>query len=231
MHNQQVLLTGGTGGLGLGVTPELLARGAKLTLPYRQPAEVDRLKRILPAAEFTKIRFIRADLTDEATVAQLVNDMGRVDAAIHLVGGFSMGKTHEYAFDAWKADFDLNLHTTFLVCKHALATMLQTGYGRIVTVGSRGAVRPGAQLAAYCASKAAVVALTQSIAEETKDTNITANCVLPSVIDTPANREAMGAENARNWVKPESLAQTIAFLASEAAGDLRGAAIPVYGSI
>jgi NAD(P)-dependent dehydrogenase (short-subunit alcohol dehydrogenase family) len=142
-----------------------------------------------------------------------------------------MGKTHEYSYAQWKKDFDLNLNTTFLVCKHSLKKMLEHGYGRIVTVGSRGAVQPGGQLAAYCASKAGVVALTKAIADETKGTNITANSVLPSVIDTPANRQAMGSEEADQWVKPESLAQVICFLASEAAKDMRGAAIPVYGSI
>jgi NAD(P)-dependent dehydrogenase (short-subunit alcohol dehydrogenase family) len=92
-------------------------------------------------------------------------------------------------------------------------------------------VQPAGELAAYCASKAGVVALTKAIADETKGTNITANVVLPSVIDTPSNREAMGAENADQWVTPESLAQVICFLASESAKDVRGAAIPVYGSI
>jgi NAD(P)-dependent dehydrogenase (short-subunit alcohol dehydrogenase family) len=142
-----------------------------------------------------------------------------------------MGKTHEYSLAQWQQDFDLNLTTTFLVCKHSLRKMLEHGYGRIVTVGSRGAVQPGGQLAAYCASKAGVVALTQAIADETKGTHITANVVLPSVIDTPANRAAMGTANADQWVKPESLAQVICFLASEAARDVRGAAVPVYGSI
>lgn len=142
-----------------------------------------------------------------------------------------MGKTHEYSYEAWKKDFDLNLNTTFLVCKHSLRRMLEHGYGRIVTVGSRGAVQPGGQLASYCASKAGVVALTQAIADETKGTNITANVVLPSVIDTPANRNAMGTQEADKWVKPESLAQVICFLASEAAKDVRGAAVPVYGSV
>jgi NAD(P)-dependent dehydrogenase (short-subunit alcohol dehydrogenase family) len=125
----------------------------------------------------------------------------------------------------------LNLNTTFLVCKHSLRKMQSQNYGRIVTVGSRGAVEPGAQLAAYCASKAGVVALTQAIAAETKGTDITANTVLPSTIDTPTNRAAMGADNAAQWVSPESLAGVICFLASEAAGDLRGAAIPVYGDL
>lgn len=231
MQGQQVLITGGTGGLGLGVTPAILQQGAKVTIPYQNEREVERLKSVLPASQFETIRFVAVDLTQETAVAQLINDLGQVDVLIHLVGGFSMGKTHEYSFTAWKQDFDLNLNTTFLVCKHSLGKMLQTGYGRIVTVGSRGAQHPAGQLAAYCAAKAGVVALTQAIADETKGTNITANVVLPSVIDTPANRQAMGDANAHQWVKPQSLAQVICFLASPGAGDIRGAAIPVYGNI
>jgi NAD(P)-dependent dehydrogenase (short-subunit alcohol dehydrogenase family) len=225
------LLTGGTGGLGLGVTPTVLAQGATLvTIPYVKTQEVERLKGVLSSTDLTRIRFVETNLTDEASVEQLVNGMERVDALIHLVGGFSMGKTHEYSYSQWQQDFNLNLDTTFLVCKHSLKRMLEQNYGRIVTVGSRGAVQPGAELAAYSASKAGVVALTQAIADETKGTNITANVVLPSVIDTPTNRAAMGGENANRWVKPESLAEVICFLASEAAKDIRGAAVPVYGS-
>ncbi|NJN38737.1 MAG: 3-oxoacyl-ACP reductase FabG [Acaryochloridaceae cyanobacterium CSU_3_4] len=230
MRNRQVLITGGTGGLGLGVTPQVLAMGAEVTLPYIAESEVERLKQILSPAELVRTHFVATDLGKEASVAELVEGMDRVDALIHLVGGFSMGKTHEYAFADWQRDLNLNLNTTFLVCKHSLKRMLQHNYGRIVTVGSRGAVQPGGQLAAYCAAKAGVVALTQAIAEETKGTNITANVVLPSIIDTPSNREAMGADNAAQWVKPESLAQVICFLASDAAKDVRGAAIPVYGN-
>ena len=231
MQGKQVLLTGGTGGLGLGVTQVALDRGANLTLPYINSQEVTRLKQTLSPENFSRIQFVSVNLLDEKAVEQLVNDMERVDVLIHLVGGFSMGKTHEYGFDDWKRDFDLNLHTTFLACKHCLRKMRERGYGRIVTVGSRGAVEPAGELAAYCASKAGVVALTKAIAAETKGTNITANVVLPSVIDTPSNRAAMGDENADTWVKPQSLGEVIAFLASEAAGDVRGAAVPVYGSI
>jgi NAD(P)-dependent dehydrogenase (short-subunit alcohol dehydrogenase family) len=231
MKGKQILLTGATGGLGLGVTPLVLAQGAIVTIPYRKVQDLDRLKRSLSADDMARISFVYADLQDEQSVERLVNDMLRVDVLIHLVGGFAMGKTHEYSFADWQRDFDLNLNTTFLTCKHSLRRMLEHGYGRIVTVGSRGAVEPGAQLAAYCASKAGVVALTKAIADETKGTNITANVVLPSIIDTPTNRAAMGSENAYNWVKPQSLAQVICFLASEAAQDVRGAAIPVYGSI
>ncbi len=231
MKNKHVLLTGGTGGLGLGVTPAVLAQGAQVTIPYVQAMEVERLKKVLPPDDFARIHFELVDLSDEQSVQNLVNSMERVDILIHLVGGFSMGKTHEYPLEQWKKDFDLNLNTTFLTCKHSLGRMLEQDYGRIVTVGSRGAVEPGGQLAAYCASKAGVVALTKAIADETKGKNITANVVLPSIIDTASNREAMGAANATKWVKPESLANVICFLASEAAQDIRGAAIPVYGNV
>ncbi|MFM6040087.1 MAG: 3-oxoacyl-ACP reductase FabG, partial [Sphaerospermopsis kisseleviana] len=220
MKGKQVLLTGGTGGLGLGVTPAVLAQGADVTIPYRSLKDVERLKGILSPADIARIKFIPANLQDEASVKQVINSMMRVDVLIHLVGGFSMGKTHEYSFDSWKHEFELNLNTTFLTCKYSLKRMLENGYGRIVTVGSRASVEPAGQLAAYSAAKAGVIALTKAIADETKGTNITANTVLPSVIDTPTNREAMGAENADKWVKPESIAEVICFLASEAAKDV-----------
>jgi NAD(P)-dependent dehydrogenase (short-subunit alcohol dehydrogenase family) len=163
-------------------------------------------------------------------VISLISQMDRLDGLIHLVGGFSMGPTADYNYGDWKKDFELNTHTAFLLCKHSLKKMQAQNYGRIVTIGSRGAVQPVGQLAAYCASKAALVALTKAIADETKGTNITANVVLPSVIDTPTNREAMGTDQADQWVTPASLAKVICFLASEAAGDIRGAAVPVYGN-
>ncbi len=230
MKGKQVLLTGGTGGLGTGVTKVALAQGARLTIPYRSLVEVEHLKRSLSASEFEQLRLVAADLLDEREISQLVDDMGHVDVLIHLVGGFAMGPTHEFSFADWKYQLDLNLNTTFLTCKHSLRKMLEHNYGRIVTIGSRGAVQPSGQLAAYCAAKAGVIALTQAIADETKGKNITANVVLPSVIDTPQNRQAMGEANTDRWVKPESLGQVICFLASESARDVRGAAIPVFGN-
>lgn len=230
MKDKQVLLTGGTGGLGLEVTPAVLATGAYLTLTYRREAGVNRLKEHLSAQDFAKIRFVKANLNEESVVEQLVNDLTRVDVLIHLVGGFSMSPTEQLSFADWQQSFDLNLNTTFLLCKHCLRLMKDHGYGRIVTIASRGALQPAAQLAAYCAAKAGVVALTQAIAQETKNMDITANVVLPSVIDTSTNREAMGTTQVANWVQPASLAQVICFLASEAARDIRGAAIPVYGN-
>lgn len=231
MKNKHVLLTGGSGELGLGITPVVLAQGAVVTIPYRNPKNVEQLKTMVSREDYVRMQFVSTDLQDEQSVQQLIDAMPRVDVLIHLVGGFAMGKTHTYPFTDWQRDFNLNLSTTFLACKHSLRRMLEQDYGRIVTVASRGAVEPGEQLAAYCASKAGVVALTKAIADETKGTNITANVVLPSIVDTPANRAAMGSEQADHWVKPASLAQVICFLASEAAQDVRGAAVPVYGSI
>lgn len=232
MKDKHILLTGGTGGLGMGMTPTLLAQGVcAVTIPFRNPKEMERLKTILQPKALAKVHFVETNLLDDSAVEQLVNGMERVDVLIHLVGGFSMGATHEYSFDQWKRDIDLNLNAAFLVCKYSLKRMLENGYGRIVTLGSRGAVQPSGQLAAYSAAKAGLVALTQAIADETKGTQITANVVLPSVIDTPGNRASMGEAEADRWVKPESLAQVICFLASTAAQDLRGAIVPVYGSI
>jgi NAD(P)-dependent dehydrogenase (short-subunit alcohol dehydrogenase family) len=231
MGGRHFLITGGTGGLGRGVVTVALAQGADLTLPYVKPEEVERLQSGLSSQVAERITFVSADLSDEAAVMGLISRIEQLDATIHLVGGFAMGPTPEFSYADWRHQLDLNLNTTFLVLKHSLHKMLTQNYGRIVTVGSRGAEQPTGQLAAYCAAKAGVVALTKAIADETKGTDITANVVLPSVINTPANRAAMGDGDAHRWVKPESLGEVICFLASDAARDIRGAAIPVYGSL
>lgn len=230
MQGRKVLLTGGTGGLGQGILPSVLAQGGLITIPYVHEEDAEAVKKMLTAKQLEQISLVQADLTDESNISQIIKDMGKVEILIHLVGGFDMGEVHQYGLADWQKTFDLNLLTTFLACKHSLQSMREHNYGRIITVGSRGAVDPAPQLAAYSAAKAGVVALTQAIAKETKEFNITANSILPSVIDTPANREAMGEEDSDKWVKPASIAQIICFLASEVAQDVSGAAIPVYGA-
>lgn len=230
MKDRYALITGGSGGLGTAVTAHLLAQGARITVPVLDDRQAGYLREALgDAAE--QVAQPRANLLEEADVQRVIEGMPRVDVAVHLVGGFAMGDTDTFALADFRGQLDLNVVTAFLVIKHALRRMKEGGYGRIVTVGSRAALRPGPQQAAYAAAKAGVVALTQSVAEETRTLDITANCVLPSVIDTPANRAAMGDANAHQWVKPERLAEAIAFLASEAAGDLRGTTLPVYGRV
>src|SRR5690606_25003378 len=230
MRDRHVLITGGSGGLGTAVTALLLARGARVTVPVVDEAQAERLRAAL-GGDADRVAQPRADLRQEAEVQRVVDAMERVDAAVCLVGGFAMGPTDGFALEDLRTQLALNLVTTFLVSKHGLRRMKEGGYGRIVTVASRAAVEPTAGLAAYAAAKAGVLALTRAVAEETRALDVTANCVLPSIIDTPANRAAMGDAKAHEWVAPQRLAESIAFLASEAAGDLRGAALPVYGRV
>lgn len=200
-----------------------------MTVPVHERADGDRLLADLgPLA--SHVVLAPCDLRDEAQVAALVEGMVRLDALVHLVGGFAMGPTAEFTLEAFHQQIELNVTITFLAVKQALRRMQSAGYGRIVTVASRAAVEPSGASSVYSACKAAVLAFTRAVADETRGTDITANCVLPSIIDTPANRAAMGEADAGKWVKPERLAETIGFLASEEAGDLRGSAIAVYGS-
>lgn len=230
MKDRHVLITGGSGGLGTAVTGLLLARGAHVTVPVVDDRQAGHLREALGTAA-DAVALPHADLRQEADVQRVVEGMKRVEVVVHLVGGFAMGDTDTFAVEDFRGQLELNVVTAFLVIKHALRRMKEASYGRIVTVGSRAAVEPGPQLAAYAAAKAGVVALTKAVAEETRTLDITANCVLPSVIDTPANRAAMGERDADLWVKPARLAEAIAFLASEAAGDLRGSTLPVYGRV
>jgi NAD(P)-dependent dehydrogenase (short-subunit alcohol dehydrogenase family) len=230
MKDRHALITGGSGGLGTAVTALVLARGAHVTVPVVDDRQAGYLRAALgDAAE--RVAQPRADVRREADVQRVIDGMPRVDVVVHLVGGFAMGDTDAFAVEGFREQLELNLVTAFLVVKHGLRRMKEHGYGRIVTVGSRAAVEPGPQQAAYAAAKAGVVALTRSVAEETRALDITANCVLPSIIDTPANRAAMGDAEASKWVAPARLAEVIAFLGSAAAGDLRGAALPVYGRV
>jgi NAD(P)-dependent dehydrogenase (short-subunit alcohol dehydrogenase family) len=229
MAERYVLVTGGTGALGRAVTRALLQSGARVVVPvYRPEEEPGLLAGLGPLTD--RLTLTPADLLSEHSVVQLLGAMPQLHALVHLVGGFAMGPVEDCPVDTARGQLELNVMAAFIVIKHAVARMRHTGHGRIVTIGSRAAVEPAAQQAIYSASKAALVALTRAVAAETRGTDITANCVLPSIIDTPANRAAMGEENAARWVKPESLAEVVAFLASEAAGDVRGAAVPVYGS-
>ncbi len=227
---RHVVVTGGTGGLGGAVVRAFLERGAHVTVTYRDERDAEALRASVGSAA-VRLTTVRADLRREAEVEALYAGMARVDALAHLVGGFTMAAAHEMPLDAWQAHLELTLTTTFVACKHALGRMRAQNYGRIVTVGSRAVAEPGANTGAYAAAKSGVAALTRVIAAETKGTDITANCVLPSIIDTPANRAAMGEAHAGQWVKPESLAAVIAFLASDEARDVRGALVPVYGGV
>ncbi len=223
--DRTVLITGANGGLGRAVTKTFLEAGATAAGVYLPGP---------PPVEHERFFGIEADLSTPegaaAAVERARSRTGRLDALIHLVGGFAGGKPVAETDDAtWKRMLDMNLNSAFYAMRASLPALLGAGRGRIVAVGSRTAVEPVAGLSAYGVSKAALVALVRTVALEVKDTGVTANAVLPSVIDTPANRAANPKADFTKWVKPGSIAQLILWLASDAAADVNGAIIPIYG--
>lgn len=232
MNGKKVVITGGTGGLGLGVTPAVLKTGANVCIPYMREENKDRLKTKLGADEFSKIKFVKTDLTNEKSVESMYESNGGVDVLLHLAGGFNMGSIDSFSYDDFQKLIAVNLNTAFLASKHALKYMKKSGYGRIVTIGARPALQPPGNMGAYAASKAGLIALTKAIADDTKsEKDVTANVVLTSIIDTPDNRAGMGDANASSWVSPDSLAEAILFLGSPNAKDMRGTLLEVYGKV
>jgi NAD(P)-dependent dehydrogenase (short-subunit alcohol dehydrogenase family) len=165
----------------------------------------------------------------DAMVAQALAH-GPIDALVHLLGGFGGGQPISETSDkTWDGMMTLNLRAAFCAMRAVLKPMTAAKYGRIVAVGSRAGVEPIPNFAGYSVSKAGLVALVKNVAAESKDLGITANVVLPSTIDTPLNRQAMPQADFSRWVSPESIAKTLVWLASAAAGDVSGAVVPIYG--
>ena len=228
-----VMVTGAAGNLGSAVAQAFQAAGAKLVLVDRA---ADRLQRLFPDLVDSPNYFLATsvDMTDadavEAMVDEAVKRFGRVDVLVNTVGGFRAGTpVHETSFETWDFLLNLNARTVFTASRAIIPHMLREGSGRIVNVAARAALKGGARMAAYSVSKSGVVRLTESMAAELKKDGINVNCVLPGTIDTPQNRKAMPKANHSRWVKPEAIADVIVFLASDAAGAVQGAAIPVYG--
>ncbi len=217
-----VVITGASGGLGAAVVEAFAAAGAATVV------EISRAGRSSASEE------IHADLAVPDDAARAIETVyarhGRIDVIAHLVGGFAGGRPVGETDDAvWQAMLSMNLNAAFYVARAALPRMIAARRGRFLAVASRTAVEPAAGLSAYGASKAGLVALVRTIALETRSTGVTANVVLPSVIDTPANRAANPAADFSRWVQPAAIARLLVWLASDAAGDVNGAAIPIYG--
>lgn len=223
--NREVIVTGGTGALGKSVVERLLAAGATVHIPVYDREELEDF----PFDRHDAVRLHEAlDLGVESDVARLFEATSSLYASIHVAGGFAMGPIAETDFAVWERMMRMNATTCFLCCREAARRMSAEG-GRIVNVAARPALVPTAQMSAYAASKAAVAALTLSLAEELSERAIWVNAVVPSIIDTPANRNAMPEADHDAWPKPEAIAQTIAFLASPQNAVTRGALVPVYG--
>jgi NAD(P)-dependent dehydrogenase (short-subunit alcohol dehydrogenase family) len=216
-----VLIAGGSGALGQTVVPAFSMAGAQVITVDRNP----------PSVQVGGRAAMKADVTDEADVQRLVDDVirtrGRIDTLINLVGGFAMGRVVETDASLWQRMLTMNLTTAFLLSKAVLPHMVARGTGRIVHVAAWAAVEPFPGAAAYIVSKSSLLALIKVLAMELSGSGVTVNGVLPNTIDTPANRASMPQTDPSTWTKPESIADTLLFLASEEAHQISGAAIPI----
>lgn len=223
------LVTGAAGSLGQAVVAAFARAGAHLICA---DLAGDRLQAIYGNAPDHVI--LAMDLTDEAAVQEGISRVaaqsGRIDILVNVAGGFRMGPAlRDTPTETWDFMMDLNARSVFLATRAVLPHMLAQQFGRIVNVAARAAVQPKGRMAPYCASKAAVITFTESLAAEHKQDDINVNCILPGTIDTPQNRSDMSDADFATWVPPAALADVILFLASDAARAVNGAAIPVYG--
>ena len=231
--NKTALITGGSGGLGTAVTSAFLDEGATVYVSYIIDQEVSDLKAAVHNHD--NLHCIKADLTDETSVKNLFKEISaahsQLDVLANLIGGFWMGgDISETPFESWNHMIKLNLTTTFLCVREAFSAMKAAG-GNIFTVSARAAQELPPGMAAYTTSKAAVLALTETLAKEGAPFNIRANAILPSIIDTETNRQAMPDADFSNWVAPEDIARTIVSLSGDAAGVVSGTAVKVYGKV
>jgi NAD(P)-dependent dehydrogenase (short-subunit alcohol dehydrogenase family) len=228
-----VLVAGGTGALGGAVSRAFLEEGARVAVTYRKAEEFAALSAAAGAGS-SRLDGHATDVTDEAAVRELVRAIrarhGRLDVLVNCVGAFGGGEP------LWESDarlldrmLDANLRSGHSLVRAAVPAMLEGGGGAVVNVASRAAFDHAAGIAAYAASKAAAVALLDSLAADLKGTDVRVNSVLPGVIDTEANRRAMPGADFSKWTRPEDIARVIRFLCGDGAGAVRGAAIPVYG--
>jgi NAD(P)-dependent dehydrogenase (short-subunit alcohol dehydrogenase family) len=220
-RDQHVVITGGDGGLGHAVVRTFAAAGAICHLPVRGEATA-------PPADGVQVTG-GIDLTDEPAVERYYGSLPPLAASVHLAGGFAAQPIAETTRADLERLLSINLVTAFLCSREAVKSMRRRGGGRIVNVAARVVEAPAAGMIAYTVSKAAVASLTRSLAEEVKAEGILVNAVLPSIIDTPANRAAMPKADHARWPQPTELAQAVLWLASSENVLTSGALVPVYG--
>jgi NAD(P)-dependent dehydrogenase (short-subunit alcohol dehydrogenase family) len=233
LSGKVVIISGAGGNLGGAVAKRLYAENVRLALVDRNEAGLKTLVEEL-GGDTSNLMTMPIDLTRksevDAFVEHLVETWGTLDIMVNTTGGFKTSPVHEMSESDWDFLLNLNAKTAFLLSGAAARAMIANGVqGRIIHISSRAALAGAAGLAAYSASKAAVLRLTESMAAELLDYGIMVNAVLPSTLDTPPNRTSMPSADFSRWVSPASLADVIAFLVSDAARDISGASIPVYG--
>jgi NAD(P)-dependent dehydrogenase (short-subunit alcohol dehydrogenase family) len=232
-HGKVILVAGGTGGLGHAVTLAFLEAGAHVVVTYRVPEEFEALKSAA-RRNAANLEGHAVDVTDEIAVRQLVERIigkhRQLDALVNTVGGYRGGtKLWDLETKVFDQMLALNLRAGYTLSRAAVRAMLREGHGAIVNVAAKAAFDHASGAAAYAASKSAAVALMDSLAADLKGSGVRVNSILPSIIDTEANRKAMPTADFSKWPKPEEIARVILFLCSDEARVVHGAAIPVYG--
>jgi NAD(P)-dependent dehydrogenase (short-subunit alcohol dehydrogenase family) len=227
--NRTALVTGGTGGLGAAVVARLLADGWRVVVPWVAERELERVEQ-RPGLELVQANLFDPEAVGTVVAAAAGNEHAPLCGVVNLVGGYAAGgRVHETPIEEFEAQFRVNLRPTYLVTQAALPHLLAAGGGSIVCVGTRAALQPFSGAAGYISSKAAVIAFVKALSVEYRNDYVRANAILPSVIDTPANRGSMPDADFDRWVKPAEIAAVIAHLLSDDSKPTSGAALPVYG--
>lgn len=227
-----VVVTGAGGNLGRAVATAFAAQGAHVALLDRNIAGCEATLAGLSgqaSAQIFEVDLIDAESVN-STIDAVLDAFGRIDVLANIAGGFTMGPLIQDTKDKdWDFMFNLNARSVFNTCRRTLPAMLDAGGGCIVNIAARAALQGKGRMGPYCASKAAVITLTESLAAENRFDNINVNCIMPGTIDTPQNRSDMPDADTSKWVPTAALADVVLFLASDAARCISGAAIPVYG--
>ncbi|MGB2636494.1 MAG: SDR family NAD(P)-dependent oxidoreductase [Candidatus Acidiferrum sp.] len=231
-NGKVALVAGGTGGLGNAVTLAFLEVGYTVAVTYQTPEKWAALQKDVGPSE--RLEGYRVDVTDEAAVKGLIETLvskhGRLDALVNNVGAYAGGiKLWELQESVFEKMLAQNLRSGFALAHGAVPAMLKQGSGAIVNIAAKAALDHAAGASAYAASKAAALAMMDSLAADLKGTGVRVNSILPSIIDTEANRKAMSGSDFAKWPKPADIARVILFLCSDDAKVVQGAAVPVYG--
>jgi NAD(P)-dependent dehydrogenase (short-subunit alcohol dehydrogenase family) len=234
LRDSVILITGVTGALGSVIVQEFAQTEAQLALTSRSEKGLAELARRADLVG-KEVSYRAADLTDPEQVDELIEEIvsrfGRLDVLLNTVGGWRGGNPLETTpLEDWNLMLAMNLQTAFLISRAVLPYMLREGWGRIIHVSSRSALQPRGTAAGYAVSKMGVITLTEAIAAEIKGSGVTANVIVASTIDTPDNRRSMPKADHSKWVPPAHIARTMLFLCSDAADEINGARIPVYGA-
>ena len=226
-----VIVTGGSGALGQAITERFLREGAVVCVPWIVDKERERLEASVDEGTRPRLLLERCDVGDDDAMARLVATLvarhRRVDVLVSAVGGFAMGDLVATDRALWDTMIALNLTTQYVAARAALPPMLSAGSGRIVAIASRAVVPPAGGFIGYTVAKAAVIAFVQALAAETRDRGVTVNAVLPSTMDTPANRAAMPDTDPKTWVPVQAVADAIAYLAAPGSAHVTGTLLAI----